>query len=183
MSYTVITILTAIFTIITTVLACIFIIPEKRRNKLSAFGKFLQDVFNFKSLLIEKILKFFYVFATAYVILNGFFMLFMVEKSGYYSSYYGHYIYNDKWVGYYGFLVMLLGPIVVRITYEFLMMMVLAVKNIIEINNKLGEKKQDKKENAPSAPVCKPEAETTVRFCALCGTRLNENGQCDHCQK
>lgn len=64
-----------------------------------------------------------YIFATAFVILSGFFMLFQTT--------YGH------WLGGYGLLTMILGPIVIRLVYELLMMMVLLVKNVIAINNKL----------------------------------------------
>lgn len=39
-----------IFTIVATVLAYVFIVPEKRREKLNAFGKFLHDTCNFKYL-------------------------------------------------------------------------------------------------------------------------------------
>ena len=36
--------------VVLTVLAFIFIVPENRREKLSAFGKFLHDTCNFNSL-------------------------------------------------------------------------------------------------------------------------------------
>ena len=42
-----------------------------------------------------------------------------------------------------GILLMILGPIGVRVTYELLMMAVLAVKNIISINNKLRNQNGD----------------------------------------
>ena len=43
--------------VVLTVLAFIFIVPENRREKLNAFGKFLHDTCNFNYLLIEKILQ------------------------------------------------------------------------------------------------------------------------------
>ena len=46
-----------ILAIVVTVLAFIFIVPEKRREKLNAFGKFLHDTCNFKYLVVEKILQ------------------------------------------------------------------------------------------------------------------------------
>lgn len=64
-----------LFAIAATVLAFIFIVPEKRREKLNAFGKFLHDTCNFKYLVVEKLLQALYIFATSLVILNGFFML------------------------------------------------------------------------------------------------------------
>ena len=112
MSMDVITIVGAIFAIAAAVLAFIFIIPDKKRAKLNKFGQFLHDLCNFKFLIIEKILQFCYVLATAYTLICGFFMLFWVE------SYSGYYYSRSEWYGYYGLLMMILGPIGVRIAYE-----------------------------------------------------------------
>ena len=123
-----------VLAIVVTVLAFIFIVPEKRRKKMGKFGKFLHDTCNFKYLIVEKILQALYIFATAMVIFIGFFMLFCSDWNG--------------WMGGKGILTMILGPIALRLIYELLMMAVLAVKNIISINNKLrnqneGEVKAD----------------------------------------
>ena len=119
-------IIALLLAIAATVLAFIFIVPEKKRDKLGKFGKFLHDTCNFKYLIIEKILQALYIFATALTILIGFFMLFCTD-----------------WMGGKGILLMILGPIGVRVTYELLMMAVLAVKNIISINNKLRNQNGD----------------------------------------
>lgn len=178
-----------ILAIVVTVLAFIFIVPEKRREKLNAFGKFLHDTCNFKYLVVEKILQALYIFATAVVILNGFFMLFTVV--------YG------QWLGGYGILVMILGPIVIRLVYELLMMVIILIKNVISINNKLKNqngdnadgdvfaspdisgvreaikqqveaKKAETAEEKPAAPAAK--------FCIKCGAKLDENGNCPNCK-
>lgn len=101
-----------------TVLAFIFIVPEKRRAKLNAFGKFLHDTCNFKYLLVEKILQALYIFATAFTILLGFFSLFQAEFLV-------------------GLVMMIVGPIALRLVYELFMMAVLLLKNVIMINKKL----------------------------------------------
>ena len=62
----------ALLAIAATVLAFVFIVPEKRREKLNAFGKFLHDTCNFKYLVVEKLLQALYIFSTALIILNGF---------------------------------------------------------------------------------------------------------------
>ena len=122
-------IIALLLAIAATVLAFVFIVPEKKRDKLGKFGKFLHDTCNFKYLIIEKILQALYIFATALTILIGFFMLFCTDWNG--------------WMGGKGILLMILGPIGVRVTYELLMMAVLAVKNIISINNKLRNQNGD----------------------------------------
>lgn len=163
----------AIVALAAAVLAFIFIVPEKCRAKLNGFGKFLHDLFNFKFMIIEKIFQFCYVFATAFVIIFGFFNLFN------YSYYLG-------WTGYNGLLMMILGPIAVRIVYELLMLAIIAVKNIIQINNKLKGQNDNQKEtlgelnlgdyktDRPIAPVGK--------FCTKCGSPLNADGTCPNCK-
>lgn len=120
-------ILAIITAIAGTVVAFILIVPDKKRDGLNKFFKILHDIFNFKQLLIEKILKALYIFSTIYVIVLGVFYLITVQP-GYSRSFY---------MGGYGLLLIVLGPIVVRVVYEALMLGVLLVKNAIEINNKM----------------------------------------------
>ena len=110
------------------VLSLIFITPEKKREKLPKFFKFLHDLFNFKFLVIEKVMQALYIFLTIFVIVFGFFTIFSFE------SYYGHVVY----LGAPGFLILIFGPIVVRLMYEGIMMFIILVKNTIKINEKLG---------------------------------------------
>ena len=65
-----------VLAVVLTVLAFIFIVPEKRRAKLNAFGKFLHDTCNFNYLLIEKLLQALYIFLTVFSILTGAYTLF-----------------------------------------------------------------------------------------------------------
>ncbi len=151
------------------ILSVILITPAKKRERLPAFFRWLHDVFNFKALFLEKILKFTYIFATIWIIVFGFFSIFQ-EPLG-------------------GFLVMLLGPIAIRISYECFMLIILLVKNVIEINNRLsGEKKQDMFNpqmpnfNIPVNTYVSPaNAETTV-FCTKCGAKYNPAVGCTNCQ-
>ncbi len=119
-----------------TVLAFIFVLPEDKCKKMPKIFMILHNILNFKSLMIETIMKALYIFATAACVLVGFFMLFGFEVyNGYYSS-------HTTWYGGYGLLLMLLGPIVVRLVFESIMMFILLVKNTIQINNKLGSKSE-----------------------------------------
>ena len=62
-------IIATILAIAATVVAFVMIVPERKREKLGRFGKFLHDAVNFKFLIVEKILQALYIFVTAYVIL------------------------------------------------------------------------------------------------------------------
>lgn len=143
------TIVGGILAIVATVLAYVFIVPEKRREKLNAFGKFLHDTCNFKYLIVEKILQALYIFFTADMIILGFFMLFAAPE-----DYFG----NRHWLGVYGILTMILGPIMIRLVYELLMMAVLLLKNVISINNKLRSQNGNEEKNgifmAPDMATC-----------------------------
>lgn len=114
-----------------TVLAYIFIIPEKKRESLPKIFKIVHDIFNFKELYLEKILKALYVLCTVACITIGLcwqlgFSVYEVWDETYFS-----------WQGGYGLLLILVGPVVIRIVYEAMMMFVLLVKNTMQINSKL----------------------------------------------
>lgn len=177
--------------VVLTVLAFIFIVPEKRRERLNAFGKFLHDTCNFNYLLIEKILQALYIFLTVFVILMGIYTLF-----------------HSFWAG---LALTIIMPIVVRLIYEFLMMTVLLLKHVIMIDNKLkNQNTVDKKQKtaepefvsrepvnppfrtktpAKTAPTSEiniaPEtpARPLTRFCTKCGSPLDVNGECPNCNK
>lgn len=186
MKAAIISVLALVFAIAATVLAYIFLVPEKKYAKLNKFGKFLHNMLNFKTLIIEKILQALYIFSTAFIILLGFFMLFYVERYGYY--YYSY----TKWYGGYGIMLMLFGPIVIRLLYEFGMMFILLIKNVIQINNKLksqneeGEAVEDifadtilpiepKDSAEPEAPAA------TAAFCSNCGAPIGDGAFCTNC--
>lgn len=180
-----------ILSIVAVVLAFIFIVPEKKRAKLNKFGQFLHDTFNFKYLIVEKILQALYIFLTAYVFILGFLMLFYVQE-----SYYG----SGRWMGGYGILVMILGPIAVRLIYELLMMAVLVVKNVISINNKLKGQNDgndpfatpdlsgiknafQQQDNGAQQTYYQPQEQTTPNYvyCPNCGSVVQEGTFCPKC--
>ena len=136
----------AVATIALTILAYKFIIPEKRRTKLNKLGQFISDVFNFKFLIIEKILQFFYVLCTIACVCGGLSMLLGI--SVYYSSY-SEKLYTD-WYGIYGLLIAIVGPFVIRLAYEGIMMFILLVKNVMQINKKLKSQTEDIEYQMPS---------------------------------
>ena len=126
--------------IILTILAYVFVMPKKNDGNFShpALQKFY-DIFNFKKLYLESILKFFYVLATIFCVCVGFFMIFG------YREVWGYYDMGKSSTALIGLLVMILGPIVLRLTYESLMMFILLVKNAMEINNKIPAPKKEEK--------------------------------------
>ncbi len=181
--------------------------PQRFRAKYNKFGKALHDFFNFRFLIVEKIFQFFYMFFTVFSLVGGFLMLFWVEEYTYYNGYYDYYYdrYIDdyetytEWLGYWGIILMIFGPLAIRIVYELLMLGLIAIKNIIQINNKLKDpNEKDKKANpftspapiqfAPMpnpAPVQNPvpEQEGDTCYCAYCGKIKKINEPCVDCGK
>lgn len=157
-----------ILAIIATVAIMILVYPKSKDGKLNKYLQKIHDIVHFKTLIIESILKFFYIFATCSSIFNGFFMLFSKTSSYYYShSYFVE-----------GLCLLFLGPLFIRICYEFTLMMVLAVQNIIEINKKLPK-------FSPNGEILEEEkvvVEPKMLFCTQCGTRYDANaGDCPKC--
>ena len=126
--------------IILTILAYVFVMPKKNDGHFShpVLQKF-HDVFHFKKLYLESILKFIYVLATIFCVCVGFFMIFG------YREVWGYYDMGKSSTALIGLLVMVLGPIALRLTYESLMMFILLVKNAMEINNKIPALKKEEK--------------------------------------
>lgn len=147
-----------------TILAFIFIIPEKRRANLNAFFTFLHKTFNFKYLVIEKIFQFLYVFSTCSIIITGIITMFDADFVT-------------------GLLITILGPIALRIVFELSMMVIIAIKNIIEINEKLPNKNQANKEpqqNTTNNYNAAPNYQQTVTYCTECGAPMNYDGTCSN---
>ena len=192
-------IIAVVLAIAATVLAFIFIVPEKRREKLNAFGKFLHDLCSFKFLVVEKILQALYIFSTAFVILFGVLQLFNVQRDYWTGA--------SRWMGGTGLLCIIVGPIAVRLSYELMMMAILLVKNVISINRKLadetGSAGGDVQPQSPYQPQPQPPVQSQpqpqpqppvqpqpvweeparpAQFCRECGSRL-ENGVCPQCGK
>lgn len=179
----IIVILAFLLSLAATILAFIFIVPDKKRAKLGGFGKFLHDTVNFKYLIIEKILQALYIFATSISIVGGFLMLFYVQP-GYDNGWYQT---PSRWYGGYGILLMLFGPIIIRLGYEFAMMAIILVKNVIQINNKIKGETEPKEEvfSAPSFETVNtftpPVANNSPATCPVCGVALDDGPFCPAC--
>lgn len=169
-----------------TVCAFIFVVPEKKGRK--KIMQILHDIVNFKTLIIEKVLQATYIFATAFSVISGFCMLFWFETGYRYSYSYGYVKSGVEWHGLEGILMMIVGPIAVRLAYEVLLLAIIAVKNIIQINAKLKNQNEGEIVDAfampkiERAPKAAPAAPAVSNFCSECGAKL-ENGVCPNCGK
>lgn len=166
-----------------TVLLYIKVLPAKFDGTFDK--KLLQkihDYFNFKSLYLETVLKAVFTFLSVACLAvgvlsatvgNAVWFIGRLIDAARYSSYYSG---SFDWIfGRFGlnFLIgigiAVLGPIVLRLVYEGILMFILLVKNVIEINNKM-----------KSAPACETvvcEVEGEVEETAETEIAAEENKQ------
>lgn len=139
----------AMTAIAATVLYYIFIKPDHKAAKMPKFVRVIRDVLEMKELYLEKVLKALYVVSSLFCVIAGALLLF-----NFYIPYIHDGIPEIRWNGGYGLLLMIGGPIVLRLVYEGLMMFVLLVKNTMQINAKMKAEKAEEKpeEPAPEKP-------------------------------
>ena len=157
----------AVISLIVAILSMIFITPRSRKPYLNGFFRWLHGVFNFDALLIDKILKFLYIFSTVFVICVGFLGIIQGFRVIDYTG--------DVLL--YGFLVLVLGPFVVRLFYELLMMMVILVKHVAEINRKVKDENPGRPSAEPfapeaPAPAARPAPRPAELICPSCGAKM-----------
>ncbi len=190
----VLTIIGLVLALAGTIVLFILVMPKRKDGHLPPFLQMVHDFFHFKQLYVEMVLKCLYMFSTLASILVGFFMLF---------SGIGHWY--TFWSGLLtGLAMMILLPIVLRLAYEFSMMLVLLVQNVMDINkglkgdnsrsvfeSSLPHRERPAKKVRPAAPAAQPyvppyapvaqpaapqpAAAPVIRFCNNCGFRYDAN--------
>ncbi len=118
-------------------------ILKKAGNK---FLQFVHDLISFKTLYVEQILRVLYVFLTVFVVIYG--MIVPFASINYYFSF-GQALLECL-------ASIVLGPIVIRLVYEFLMMLILAISHLSAIR-KNTETLAKQAETAEKAVVVKAE--------------------------
>ena len=159
MSSSVASALTVVLAIIATIVCVIFFVPKKNREKFGKGFAKIHDFVNFKTFIVDYVLKAFYILATAMCIFGGFFTIFTVRTeytttgTMFNQTREAHTSMSADNVGT-GILIMILGPIIVRIVYELIMLAVVGVKNIIEINKKIpGNPEEPEASVEPTTPM------------------------------
>lgn len=171
---------------VATILATIFVVialaggitlyftvfSKKNDGKYTGFMKWLYDFVHFRVLTLEAVMKITYLFVAIAVTLTSFL----------------HFQF-----GLIGLLLcplqIILGNIVVRIIYEFAIMLILITKNTNEINAKMKSENGEVKSDLFSIPVIekkvKPVAPAAgAKFCSGCGKALDADAKfCDGCGK
>ncbi len=160
-----------ILALVGSILLFVLFLPKANENKFHGFLGYMYDFLHFKKLVLEVILKFLYVFNAAFVTLAGVFLLFINPLSS---------------------LMMLIGGnLLLRIGYEFVLLIIMICKNTSEINKKLSAGasvspiQQAPAQNPIPTPVSAPSpTPAAASFCGYCGKKLNPGETvCPQCGK
>lgn len=160
--YAVASIIALILALGAAVVMFIFVMPKKKDGKLPKILQIFHDIAHFKQFFIGYALKAMYIIATVFCLVYGFILLFGVETHS--SSFYGYgYTTTTSTFGT-GILIMILGPIAVRLTYELAIMFITLVQNVADINNKLKNQNEKPAETKTEAPKAQAPAQPTVNY-------------------
>ncbi len=118
-------IISAVVALLGGIVAYILFVSKKNNGEYTGFVAWLHDFLNFKKFFIEVVLKTLYVISTIFITLSSF-------------SFIGSSVATF-------FLWLILGNIVNRVVYEFVLMFLTLVNNTTEINKKMGTKKEPEK--------------------------------------
>ena len=114
-----------------TVLIALFIMPVGKEGKQKGLAKKLHNLFHFKKIYFADVMKFVYILLNFVLVFGGIAVAVM-----YFST---------DWLNalIVGIGAAVLGPIALRVIFEFILALILLVQNMIEMNDQLREMKRD----------------------------------------
>ena len=160
--------------VVLTALLLVLVLPKQKDGHLPAFFQLLYDLFTPKALMIEKLLQVLYVFLNCLTVLFGIAIFF----NGFFAGF-GRIVL--------GLVILVVGPVLLRVIHELLLLAVMQVKATREINQKLARltgaapagsrAAQGTEPQTPPAPPAGP-----MVHCTHCGTWYREGaGRCPVC--
>ena len=165
------------------VVICVLVLPKGRRPHLRGFLAWLHEYFNFNILMVSTLLKILYIFIACLVLFSGIYVLFAINALG-------------------GLLIIIIGSVLVRLLYEFLMLLVIAANSLIQIRRAVSGETSNPEpvQWQPPAPAPAPPGpnpysyaqqpappppgavEPRIVYCTQCGARYDANtGPCPSC--
>ncbi len=156
--------------VVLTALLLVLVLPKQKDGHLPAFFQLLYDLFTPKALMIEKLPQVLYVFLNCLTVLFGIAIFF----NGFFAGF-GRIVL--------GLVILVVGPVLLRVIHELLLLAVMQVKATREINQKLDRltgaacrqrAAQGTEPQTPPAPPARP-----MVHCTHCGTWYREGaGRC-----
>lgn len=117
-------IISFVLAIVGGILVYFLFLSKKNEGRFNGFVGWLYDFLSFRKMFLEALLKITYLIVAIYITLSSFALI---------------------GTSFIGFLVSLvLGNIIARVVYEFLLILLVICRNTTEISKKLGEKEENK---------------------------------------
>ena len=144
-------------------------LSKKNEGKFTGFAGWLYNFLNFKKLVIDVILKILYIIIALFLTFSGLVMLTQSLRIG--------------------LTMLILGNIITRMIYEFLLILVLICKNTSDINKKIKSNTPDEQELfVTQLDTFKKNnvivKEQTGYLCGSCGKSLKSTDEyCPNCGK
>lgn len=129
-------ILAFLVALILTVFVLVVITPTNKDGKLNKFFQAIHNFFNFKKMYITLLIKAVTIFVTTLSIIVGVRLLFGIR--------YYNYNLNTFWIG---LLLIVVVPIVIRLSYELLWLAISSMQAVIQIRDKMYDKKDNRFDN------------------------------------
>lgn len=114
-----------------TALLVVLVLPKEKDGHLPSVFQMLYDLFSPKTLVMEKLLQILYVFLTCLAVLYGIVVFF----SGFFSGFQNLAL---------GLVILAVGPILLRVGYELILLLVMQVKTTREIHQKLTQMTEER---------------------------------------
>ena len=141
-----------------TALLVVLVLPKEKDGHLPSVFQMLYDLFSPKTLVMEKLLQILYVFLTCLAVLYGIVVFF----SGFFSGFQNLAL---------GLVILAVGPILLRVGYELILLLVMQVKTTREIHQKLTQMTEERGPAAapgrqqPAPETAAPAAEKSAVPC------------------
>lgn len=171
-------IVTAIIAVVGGIVIMATFMAKKNENRYSGFLERLYDFLHFKSLLSETLIKAIYLISAIFLTLYCFGYLFFVDIQ--------NVAFGWKFLAF--LISLVLGNVVLRVVYEFLIIRLVVCKNTSEINKKLSKMNSNSFnggiENgmANQHPQQMQEPQQGVTFCRNCGQQFDASeSECPNC--
>ena len=154
--------------VVLTALLLVLVLPKQKDGHLPAFFQLLYDLFTPKALMIEKLLQVLYVFLNCLTVLFGIAIFF----NGFFAGF-GRIVL--------GLVILVVGPVLLRVIHELLLLAVMQVKATREINREAGPAHRRcpcRQQGCPGDgnPDAARPARRADNHCTHCGTWYREGG-------
>ena len=117
-------IVSVILAVVGGILIYFLFLSKKNEGKFKGFAGWLYDFLSFKKMFMEALLKITYLIFALYITLSSFALI------------------GSSFVGFLAMLI--IGNVVIRLVYEFSLLLLVICRNTTEMNKKLSSKKDEK---------------------------------------